>query len=215
MEKVVSGSNGKVREIDLGDDFGDVVLKVNHATIAVGADGRVTLGGAALLPAPVNDTSSTLAHEIGAIENTGEHKGEIYGGILPSDNNPIWFSAAPTLMDHYAAATWAREQGGALPTRKQGAYLTTLKDKLEICPAPRAEMRCLKDCPEKRDGPDGGGAFTELFNRGSSFPADYVWLAEPVTDPYCGGRAWCQRLGDGYQTHIYRTERLPALCVFR
>ena len=59
-------------------------------------------------------------------------------------------------MDHYEAAAWAEGQGGSLPTRKQGDYLTTLKGK--------------------------GGAFTEIFNRGGSFPAGYVWLAEPYPD---------------------------------
>ena len=65
-------------------------------------------------------SAATATHEIGAIESTGEHKGEIYGGIYPADNKPIWFSAAPKLMDHYAAAAWAKEQGGSLPTRAQG-----------------------------------------------------------------------------------------------
>jgi hypothetical protein len=126
--------------------------------------------------------------EIGAVESTGEHNGEIYGGILPSDNKPIWFLAAPKSMDHFNAASWATEQGGALPTRKQGDYLTTLKDK--------------------------GGAFTELFNRGGSFPAGYVWLAEPYT-PTSRNRAWCQRLSDGDQYYFRRNNELPVLCVVR
>jgi hypothetical protein len=90
-------------------------------------------------------------------------------------------------MDHFNAASWATEQGGALPTRKQGDYLTTLKDK--------------------------GGAFTELFNRGGSFPAGYVWLAEPGT----GNRddAWCQRLGFGDQGVFHRNLELPVLSVRR
>src|SRR5207245_196228 len=107
-----------------------------------------------------------VTHEIGAIDSAGKHKGEIYGGIYPADNKPIWFSAAPKLMDHYAAAAWAEDQGGALPTRKQGDYLTTLKGK--------------------------GGTFTEIFNRGNSFPAGSVWLAEPTTDYRVN--AWRQRL---------------------
>src|ERR1035437_1725912 len=73
--------------------------------------------------------------EIGAVALAGDHKGEIYGGILPSDNKPIWFLAAPKSMDHFNAASWATEQGGSLPTRKQGDYLTTLKDKGGAFPA--------------------------------------------------------------------------------
>jgi dienelactone hydrolase len=55
------------------------------------------------------------APEIGAIESDGEHKGEIYGGIYPADNKPIWFSAAPRIMNHCAAAAWAEGQGSAFP----------------------------------------------------------------------------------------------------
>ena len=91
-------------------------------------------------------------------------------------------------MDRYSAAAWAEGQGGSLPTRKQGDYLTTLKGK--------------------------GGAFTEIFNRGSSFPAGYVWLAEPST--YFRDFAWCQRLSDGDQaTTRSRNQELPVLCVRR
>jgi hypothetical protein len=135
--------------------------------------------------------SETAPPEIGAIESAGEHKGEIYGGIWSreygGDNKPIWFSAAPKLMDHYKAAAWAEGHGGSLPTRKQGDYLTTLKGK--------------------------GGAFTDIFNRGNSFPAGYVWLAEPYTSSR--SNAWCQRLSDGDQGSDYRNFELPVLCCVR
>jgi hypothetical protein len=90
-------------------------------------------------------------------------------------------------MHHYKAAAWAQGQGGSLPTRKQGDYLTTLKGK--------------------------GGAFTEIFNRGNSFPAGYVWLAEPLT--YSSYLAWCQRLSDGDQLNNFRNDELPVLRVRR
>jgi hypothetical protein len=127
-------------------DFNTVVL--NGVTIVRAADGHLVIsvpGGVVKQgAAPANDglfvppvASSDVSRllrakatlEIGAVESTGEHKGEIYGGIYPADKNPIWFSAAPKSMDHFNAASWATEQGGALPTRKQGDYLTTLKDK--------------------------------------------------------------------------------------
>lgn len=179
-------SSSNAREIDLGNDFGDVVVKANGARVEINADGSIHG-----LLAAANDTASRAMHEIGAIERDGEHKGEIYGGIwskeYDGDNKPIWFSVAPKAMDHFKAAAWAKEQGGSLPTRKQGDYLTTLKGK--------------------------GGAFTEIFNRGNSFPAGYVWLAEPFTV----GRnyAWCQRLSDGDQYYNYRNFELPVLSVRR
>jgi hypothetical protein len=184
--------SSKTREISLGDDFGDVVVKANRAQVKIRADGKVEFYSTAN-----DDTASkaplgypvlmVLDDEIGTIERDGEHKGEIYGGIYSADYKPIWFSAAPKLMDHYKAAAWAEGQGGSLPTRKQGDYLTTLKGK--------------------------GGAFTEIFSRGNSFPAGYVWLAEPLTDGRDG--AWCQRLSDGDQYGNNRSRELPVLGVRR
>jgi hypothetical protein len=177
--------------ISISADFNTVVLK--GITIERAADGHLVFsapGGTVLYkqPAPANDTASkAVPHELGAIESAGEHKGEIYGGILPSDNKPIWFSAAPKLMDHYNAAAWAEGQGGSLPTREQGDYLTTLKGK--------------------------GGAFTEIFNRDNSFPAGFVWLAEPYT--YYRDDAWCQGLSDGGQHYYHRNGELPVLSVRR
>jgi hypothetical protein len=165
-------------------------IVLNGATIERAADGHLvisTSGTVITKPGPANDTAAKATHEIGAIESAGEHKGEIYGGIYPADNKPIWFSAAPRLMDHYAAAAWAEGQGGSLPTRKQGDYLTTLKGK--------------------------GGAFTDIFNRGNSFPAGYVWLAEPDTGYRVN--AWCQRLSVGDQGDFYRIFELPVLSVRR
>jgi len=182
----MSGSSNKARLIDLGDDFGNVVVKANGAAVEINAGGNIHG-----IPAAVhgNAVKTEAVPEIGSIESTGDHEGEIYGGIYPADNKPIWFSQlAPELMTHFGAAAWAEEQGGALPTRKQGDYLTTLKGK--------------------------GGAFTEIFNRGGSFPAGFVWLAEPYAN---NGRndAWCQRLSDGDQGNDLRTSELPVLSVRR
>ena len=181
------GSSAK--EISLGDSFGEVAVKANGIRIELHADGSVdayTAGAVKVHPA-ANDIAAKATPEIGVIECAGEHKGEIFGGILPSDNKPIWFSAAPKVLDHYKAAAWAEGQGGSLPTRKQGDYLTTLKGK--------------------------GGAFTEIFNRGNSFPAGSVWLAETSTS--YSDDAWCQRLSVGDQGYSHRNVKLPVLCVIR
>jgi hypothetical protein len=178
MKMEMNVTTQQPKPIRLGN-VGPVLIEANGAQVVIEADGRFHA---------TNDSAEKPAPEIGAIETAGEHKGEIYGGIYPADNKPIWFSAAPKLMNHYKAAAWAEEQGGSLPTRKQGDYLTTLKDK--------------------------GGAFTELFNRGGSFPAGYVWLAKPnflIRDI-----AWFQRLSDGAQLNgVHRNEELPILSVRR
>ena len=188
VETKAASGEPPAQGISISADFNTVVL--NGATIERAADGHLVISSAGTViikPGPANDMGAKAALEIGAIERTGEHKGEIYGGILPSDNKPIWFLAAPKSMDHFNAASWAGQEGGTLPTRKQGDYLTTLKGK--------------------------GGAFTELFNRGGSFPAGYVWLAEPYTGD--GDDAWCQRLSDGDQATSPRLFELPVLSVRR
>jgi hypothetical protein len=189
--KAASGA-GDAREISISisADFNTVVL--NGATIQRAADGHLVISSSGTVitkPGPASGSASRAksAPEIGDTEGNGDHKGEIYGGIDPADNKPIWFLTAPKSMDHFNAASWANEQGGALPTRKQGDYLTTLKGK--------------------------GGAFTELFNRGGSFPAGYVWLAEPNSN--YGIYAWCQRLSDRVQNYYGRLNELPVLCVRR
>jgi hypothetical protein len=184
-----AASGAATQGISISADFNTVVL--NGATIERAADGHLVIsapGTVITKPGPANDTAAkATTHEIGAIESAGEHKGEIYGGIYPADKKPIWFSAAPKVMDHYKAAAWAEGQGGSLPTRKQGDYLTTLKGQ--------------------------GGAFTEIFNRGGSFPAGYVWLEEPNAN--FRDNAWCQRLSDGDQYGDYRDNELPVLSVRR
>jgi hypothetical protein len=99
MEKVMAEGSRTAREIDLGENFGDVVVKANGAQVTISAD-----GGLHGLPAAANDGALKAAREIGAIESTGDHKGEIYGGIYPADKKPIWFLKAPRLMNHYNAA---------------------------------------------------------------------------------------------------------------
>ena len=54
----------KAREIDLGNDFGDVVVKANGVQVTIGADGSVRP------PVPANDTAAKAtaalkAHEVG------------------------------------------------------------------------------------------------------------------------------------------------------
>jgi hypothetical protein len=97
-----------------------------------------------------DDSVAKAAPEIGAIESTGEHKGQIYGGIYPADNKPIWFSEEPEPMTHYDAV---KLKGRALLTSEEGKYIDTIKDK---------------------------GALKDIFARhsDSSSSAGFFWLAE-------------------------------------
>jgi hypothetical protein len=98
---------------------------------------------------PPDNTASKATPEIGAIESTGEHKGEIYGGIFP-DGKPGWILEEPKPLTHYDACEL---KGRALPTNKEGKYIDTIKDK-----------GALKDIFARHS--DG------------SISAGYFWLAE-------------------------------------
>ena len=111
--------SSNVREIDLGEDFGAVVVKANGAQVKIGPDGSNSL------PAPANDTVAKSAHDIGDIERAGDHKGEIYGGIFP-DGKPGWILEEPKSMTHYDAVEL---KGRALPTSEEGKYIDTIKGK--------------------------------------------------------------------------------------
>lgn len=52
-----------------------------------------------------------------------------------------------------------------------------------------------------------------FLNLSGSFPAGYVWLAEPDTN--FSYLAWCQRISDGVQYDYYRDYELPVLSVRR
>lgn len=173
---------------------GTAALIVNGHEVEISPDSGETreshLGSA-------NDSASNATHEmplrersggqVGDIERDGEHKGEIYGGIPPGDDKPIWVSQfAPRPMNHFKAAAWAKEQGGTLPTRKQGNYLDSIKDE---------------------------GALKTLFNRSGSFPDDCFWLLEPYTEHNYPDGAWCQTLCDGAQYGFGRNAGLSVLCV--
>jgi hypothetical protein len=129
----MSEGSGNWKVLDFGGEDGRVSLEIQGIKVKInpkhGVDVYTDLP-VQVHPAANDDADAKATHEIrlrqgsggqvGDMERDGDHKGEIYGGIYPADNKPIWFSAAPKLMDHYAAAAWAKEQGGSLPTRAQG-----------------------------------------------------------------------------------------------
>jgi hypothetical protein len=180
-------STGKVQRISLIEGF-TTVVEPGELRFQISPDGSVSRNGVALAPASgaANDARPlSAAPVIGKREPVGDaHEGFYYAGI--EDGRDLWLKPAHAMMDHFKAAAWAEEQGGALPTRKQGKHLETIKDE---------------------------GDFRALFNRSGSFPAGFVWLAEPLATSRHG--AWCQRLSDGGQHGNHRPNELPVLCVRR
>ena len=132
--------------------------------------------------AAANDTGAKATLEIGTVALAGDHKGEIYGGVFP-DGKPGWILEEPNPMSHYDAV---KLKGRALPTRKQGEYIDSIK---------------------------GKGALKDIFARHSdgSSSAGNFWLAE---HNYGGARY--QQFSDGSQNHAnHMLHLLPVLSVRR
>jgi hypothetical protein len=184
-----------LKEISLGEDFGDVAVKVNGVRVEVYTDGSIlaytngrvdayTNGPVQVHLAANDDTAAKAAHEIGYKDRTGGHEGEIYGGVFP-DGKPGWISEEPNPMSHYDAV---KLKGRALPTSEEGKYIDTIK---------------------------GKGDLKDIFARHSDgcSTAGYFWLAEHNYGYY----ARYQQFSDGHQNdfNFFRTDELPVLSVRR
>src|ERR1039458_3938381 len=177
--------SSKAREISLGEDFGDVAVKVNGVRVEVRTDGSIlayTNGPVQVHPAANDASEAKTTHEIGGIERNGDHKGEIYGGIFP-DGKAGWISEEPNPMSHYDAE---KLKGRALPTSEEGKYIDTIK---------------------------GKGDLKDIFARHSdgSSTAGYFWLAEHRSHK---GRPTARSDGSPGD-YDYRDLHLPVLSVRR
>lgn len=116
------------------------------------------------------------------------HAGLIYFGTLlndPGDERDTYVKYDPAAgLTIGQSGEWADRQGGKLMTLKEGDKFTA----------------AIK----------GNSNLAKHFNLSGSFPAGFVWLAEPFSDR----RTWCQRLSDGRRSSS-RNDKLPALCVVR
>ena len=88
--------SSKEQVLSLADDSGPLVVKRGGLSIRVEFNSSGTADVFTNIPvtmhAPANDDARPkAAPEIGDIALAGEHKGKIYGGILPSDNKPSGF----------------------------------------------------------------------------------------------------------------------------
>jgi hypothetical protein len=129
------------------------------------------------------------APQIGDWMTVGDACAELYYAGR-DEKGDLWISPyAPKLMNHYEAAAWAKEQGGALLTRNEGKYLDSIKDK---------------------------GFLKSIFNRSGSYLGGYVWSAEtyPNNNPN-SDYAWCQRLSNGCPGDLNRLNKLPVFYVRR
>jgi hypothetical protein len=112
------------------------------------------------------------------------HAGCSYAG--EDEEGELWLSIAPERINHYDGADWAKQQGGSLPTRREGKYLDSAKGKL-----------------------------ANLFNLSGSFPEGYIWLAEPDTYSKKYAWVQDLSTGNQNGNGNRMMAKLPVLCVRR
>jgi hypothetical protein len=177
-------------EISLGDDFGDVLVKVNGATIDVSAAGYVV----ATSPSGVewraaNDTAvkpSTGFHEVG----DEMEDGTIYAGISPDTQKPLYATPqdAPGTYTFNEAAKYASN----LDAHGHHDWRVATKGELNVL------------CENRNKGKLKG-----TFNETGSTPAHWYWSSSPYTSNYL----CAQRFSDGDQLNLHRLNSLSLRCV--
>jgi hypothetical protein len=175
-------SCGKVREISLGEDFGAVVVSVNGARIAVGADSHVivsTRGGVELQLAANDHTKA----EGSAPPKPGDRMadGTVYAGISPDKGKAMY--ATPDDAPGTYTFNQAQEYAEQLDGYGHRDWRVPTKSELNVLFNNRAPI----------GGSDVSG----------SNPAGWYWSSSQNGFSYVN--AWAQRFFDGSQDYFLKS----------
>ena len=189
MEKRMGGiliddGHGAAREISLGDNFGEVVVKANGASVQIHADGTVEPCAKGL---PANDSAAKgkTAPEIGDEMEDGTILAGYYEG------KPLYATPkdAPGTYTFNQAAKYAKN----LDAHGHHDFHAPSKGELNVL-------------YQNRDK----GKLKGTFNETGSNPAGWYWSSSP--DGNYGG-AWAQRFSDGNQYYYHRGYDSSLRCV--
>ena len=175
--------SGKAREISLGDDFGDVAVKVNGVRVEVHTDGSILAytkngrvdaytNGAVQVHPVANDDSKlkvTTTPQVGDKMDDGT----IFAGVSPDTNKPMYATPADAPLTY--TFNQAKEYAANLDANGHKDWHAPTKGELNVLFKNRAAI---------------GG-----FNETGSDPAGWYWSSSQNYDD-C---AWDQCFGDGYQ----------------
>lgn len=165
--------SGKAKVICLGEDFGDVALKVNGVRVEVRTDGSIlayTNGTVKVCPVANDDgKAASPAPKIG----DRMPDGTILAGISPNTNKPMYATPAdaPLTYTFNEATAYAKE----LDAHGHNDWRVPTKDELNVLFNNRAAI--------------GGFILT------GSNPAGWYWSASQADNWV----AWAQRFSDGDQ----------------
>ena len=179
---------GRVKEIVLGDELGDIAVKANGVRIEIHTDGSVvaytnsdleayTDGTVRVHPAANDDSSSSpkADPQIGEKMPPGHpNAGWIYGGISKTTHEPFYVAPKDSgVFQWQAAMAFAAKDGSRLPSKEELDQIYDAKDK---------------------------GALKGTFNVSGSNSAGWYWSAPDTSN----GDAWAQRFSDGTQDDILK-----------
>jgi hypothetical protein len=175
--------SSNARELSLGDDFGDVVVKANGAQVKIGADGSIHG-----LPAPANNSAAKgkTAPEIG--DEMAD--GTVYAGISPDTHKPMY--ARP--RDESVVLTFNEAAKHAKNLEAHGHH--------DFRAPSKNELSVLRENRNK-------GKLAGTFNETGSTSAGWYWSSTPNYKT----TAWAQRFSDGIQSNIGRDYDSSLRCV--
>jgi hypothetical protein len=194
----MTGSSGKPKEIELGDELGDIAVKANGVRVEIHTDGSIVAytksdvdaytNGAVHVHPAANDAARPAAK---AEPQPGDEMedGTIYAGISPDTNKPMYTTPrdAPLTMKW----TQAQEYAAQLDTRGHQDWRVPTKGELNVLFNNRAAI---------------GG-----FNVGGSYPAGWYWSSMQTSFGRPG--AWGQRFSDGHQGSYFDDDISSLRCV--
>jgi hypothetical protein len=196
----------KAREIDLGDGFGEVAVKVNSARVEIHADGSIdafTAGPVNLHPA-AND-SGGLAGKGAIVEDPGRadpqigdemKDGTIYAGMSPDTDKAMYATPADAPLTY--TFDQAQRYASMLDAHGHKDWRVPTKGELNVLYNNRAAI----------GGFDTSGSYPGGLYRSSSQNLDKpAWQRPDQT-------AWSQCFSDGWANdNSYKSNELSLRCV--
>jgi len=172
------------KEVSLGDNFGDVAVKVNGVRVEVRTDGSIlayTSGNVKVCPI-ANDDGVRLPASGKPKIGDKMPDGTIFAGISPDTNKPMY--ASPDDATLTMTFNDAQKNAAKLYVHGHQDWRLPTKAELNVLFNNRAAI---------------GG-----FDLSGQPRAGWYWSASP----YSGWGAWCQRLSDGAQSYDYKFSHL-------
>jgi hypothetical protein len=186
----------EVKEISLGDDFGDVAVKVNGVRVEVHTDGGILAYTNGKVDAYTNRpvqvhpaANDDVKPRGGAAPQVGDRMpdGSVYAGISPDSRKPIYTTPADAPLTY--TFNEAQKYAAKLNAHGHKDWRVPTKNELNVLCNNRAAI---------------GG-----FDESGSFPGGWYWSSSQSVNY----GAWDQRFSDGDQYYNGKHRDSSLRCV--